>query len=404
VEDIEGARRAMQDNGRNDAQDIRVKRTTGGKPRMLVVLPSTVIGGAETQTRQVVAGLQALEPTLLLQAPNREYFRSLDVPIHLFEDHGCTGAENRSPARILRYTRAVRRVARAEKVEVCLGIMEMASLFGALARDVFRLGAVPVATIRGNLTGFYEHLGRKETLRERLMFRYIFRRSAAVLVPSRGVRLDLVRNHCAPAHRVTTILNGFDVERILAAAKRPPGRPKTCPWLVTASRLSPEKDFSTLLEAFARIRRERRVKLLILGEGEMRRAIVSDIRRLGLAEEVVLAGYQDNPFPVMAAADVFLVSSRFEGFCNAIVEAMALGRPVVATDAPSGPGEILQGGKSGFLVPVGDPDAMARACLRLLGDTDLRDRMGAAARERARAFSLEKTVAEYERKILSLIR
>jgi glycosyltransferase involved in cell wall biosynthesis len=110
---------------------------------------------------------------------------------------------------------------------------------------------------------------------------------------------------------------------------------------------------------------------------------------------VSFEGFQANPFAFMRAADVFVLSSEFEGFGNVIVEAMAVGTPVVATDCPYGPEEILDGGRYGCLVPPGDPQALADALARVLADPALRARMSAAGRERARAFSSQAIADEY---------
>ncbi len=120
------------------------------------------------------------------------------------------------------------------------------------------------------------------------------------------------------------------------------------------------KNHSLLLRAFAKLERPD-ARLMFVGDGAGRDALLALACELGVADRVILAGFLSDPTPFYQTADLFALSSNYEGFGNVIVEAMASGTPVVSTDCPSGPGEILEGGKHGRLVPVGDVDAMASA-------------------------------------------
>ena len=122
-----------------------------------------------------------------------------------------------------------------------------------------------------------------------------------------------------------------------------------------------QKDFPTLIEAFAQVRQIRPARLLILGEGEQRPKLEAMVKQLGLEQDVILPGFVENPYPYMARAALFVLSSRWEGLPGALIEALYCGAPVVATDCPSGPREILAGGQHGRLVPVGAVSEMAKA-------------------------------------------
>jgi glycosyltransferase involved in cell wall biosynthesis len=158
-----------------------------------------------------------------------------------------------------------------------------------------------------------------------------------------------------------------DLDRLAA-------EPAAHPWLADASvpvligvgRLTRQKDFPTLLRAFARVRRDRAARLLILGEGRDRQALLDQARELGVAGDVGFPGFQTNPYAWLARARVFVLSSAWEGSPNALTEAMALGVPVVSTDCRSGPREVLDGGRLGPLVPVGDEEALAAAIVEAL--------------------------------------
>jgi len=148
-----------------------------------------------------------------------------------------------------------------------------------------------------------------------------------------------------------------------AASELPAGLPPpgNGPLIVGVGELSGRKDYATLVRAFARLDPERGARLLILGEGRRRGELESLSAKLGVRERVRLPGFVDNPYPAIASADVFVHASRFEGSPVVVMEAVGLGRPVVCTDCPSGPREILGNGRYGRLVGVGDDEAMAAA-------------------------------------------
>ncbi|MGE0681501.1 MAG: glycosyltransferase [Candidatus Binatia bacterium] len=167
--------------------------------------------------------------------------------------------------------------------------------------------------------------------------------------------------------------------------------PSSPPVILSVGRLAKQKDFPTLLRAFARVRATRRARLMILGEGRKRKHLECLIKTLGIADDVALPGFVLNPFPYMARAAVFVLSSAWEGLPGALVEAMACGCPVVSTNCPSGPAEILDEGTYGPLVPVGDETALARAILTVLGSSITTEKL----RARAFQFSIDRVADRY---------
>jgi glycosyltransferase involved in cell wall biosynthesis len=166
--------------------------------------------------------------------------------------------------------------------------------------------------------------------------------------------------------------------------------------LLGAGRFSPSKDFTTLVAAFARLRARRPARLIILGEGKQRVEIAALTERFGVAEDVDLPGFIDNPFPWMARAAVFVLSSVWEGFPGVLIEAMACGCPVVSTDCPSGPVEILDHGAYGRLVSPGDDAALALAIEATLDSPPERGQL----RRRAAEFSVDRAIDDYLRVLL----
>ena len=201
--------------------------------------------------------------------------------------------------------------------------------------------------------------------------------------------------------QVCVICNPVVTPEIFSKAQEPvdhpwfaPGQP---PVVLGAGRLTIQKDFPTLIRAFALVRAQRRARLMILGEGEERPKLEALVRELGLEEDMALPGFAGNLYAYMARAAVFVLSSRWEGFGNVLVEAMALGTPVVSTDCPSGPAEILERGKWGKLVPVGDIVALSAGVVAELDNPSLSD-----VARRAQDFSLDRIVGQYLELLLSV--
>jgi glycosyltransferase involved in cell wall biosynthesis len=373
------------------------------KLKVLWVLPANVIGGAETVTYNLLQGLHSLDCALLTQAPIAGFFNGLRARCYHFEHYGCLNPYLLSAANILLYARAVSAVARREKPDLLLGIMHNGTLFASIAKRMFFLKPTVIGTILGNVSAYFSRIGREPTRMERWIIHTCVTTPLGIIAPSRGIIDDLVENHRACRDKLELIYNGIDIADLRRAAQiTAPSIDKTCPWIVSACRLSVQKDFATLLAAFKAVRANRYVKLVLVGDGELRDEISRIADDMGVGDDLVLTGFQVNPFPYIARADVFLLSSFFEGFGNVIVEAMALGVPVVATDCPSGPAEIIREGEDGFLVPLGDWEAMAARCLLLLDDTERRAGIIQSGIERSEHFELATMLAAYDRYLMAI--
>jgi glycosyltransferase involved in cell wall biosynthesis len=192
------------------------------------------------------------------------------------------------------------------------------------------------------------------------ILRFAYRWADKVVTLTDGALLDLKENFGVPRTKLVRMTSNAVIEdaSVLAGVddrEREPGL------VVAVGRLSLEKDQATLLHAFSKLPRDGKTRLEIFGTGPQRPALENLIRTLGLGDRVSLQGFVSDPFPVFRRAALLVSSSRFEGFGNVLVEAMSCGTPVVSTDCPYGPAEILEHGRYGQLVPIGDADAMARA-------------------------------------------
>lgn len=236
------------------------------------------------------------------------------------------------------------------------------------------------------------------SLRERITYGvapWAYGRTDGVVAVSDGVAKDLVKFAGLPPAMVHYVHNPvYDAGLMVrgqAAAPHPWLEDGGSPVIIAVGRLHEQKDFATLLRAFFTLRDRRPARLIIFGEGSERAALEAQIQASPFAADVALPGFCANPFAAMSRAAMLVLSSRWEGFPNVLVEAMSCAAPVVATDCPSGPQEILDGGKYGPLVPVGDDAALAEAMQAVLNNPQA----GAVAAERAKVFSVERAAQSY---------
>lgn len=212
---------------------------------------------------------------------------------------------------------------------------------------------------------------------------------------SRGVADDLRDVAPAVSHKVMTIYNPVvwpdHEEKAAVPVDHPWFCDSTIPTILSAGRLVPLKDHATLLRAFAEVVVSRPARLVILGEGPERQSLSELAERLGISQYFDMPGFMVNPFAYMSRSKLFVLSSRYEGLATVLIEAMASGTSVVSTDCRSGPREILEDGKYGHLVPVGDWRAMAEAILDALDNPVSPDRLIS----RASTFSVEASVDRY---------
>ena len=223
---------------------------------------------------------------------------------------------------------------------------------------------------------------------------------AAVVVNSRDAANDLREHVAVASHHLNVIHNpivspdlrrqaALPVNHLWFGSERPPV-------VLCVGRLVPLKDHATLLRAFAEVVQLRTSRLVVLGEGPERDGLKCLADELGIGQVVDFVGFRLNPFAYMSKARVFALPSRYEGSPNVLIQAMACGTPVVSSDCPSGPREILEDGKWGTLVPVGDSPALAKAIIQALDNPVDREALIA----RANVYSVESSIDAY----LALIR
>ena len=232
-----------------------------------------------------------------------------------------------------------------------------------------------------------------------ILMRLLYNKADKIIAVSSFIKGDLIKNYGIKESGVMVIYNPVDIEKINTLASEEISLQlikEEVPIIISVGRLSREKGHEFLLKAFAIMRKKVRMRLVILGEGEEERNLGKLSRNLGINNDVVLLGYDKNPYKYMKRASIFVLSSLYEGFPNVLIEAMACGTPVISTQYNPYPHEIIEHGKNGLLVPVADENALAEAMLRLLNDKVLRKTLAEKAKKRIVDFSIEKITEQYK--------
>jgi len=239
-----------------------------------------------------------------------------------------------------------------------------------------------------------------------LLSRLMYPRADSIVCVSRGIADDL-KKVVGVASNIKVIYNPVIDDNIYQLANEPVHHAlfsnQDIPVIIAVGRLVKCKDYPTLLKAFKLIIKKQPAHLVILGRGPEKETLEGIVGQMGLVSQVTFLGFQDNPYKYMSKASVFVLSSLQEGFGNVIIEAMACGTPVVSTNCPAGPGEIIEHMRNGILVPVGDEKKLAEAILEVLNKPALASRFSREGRATAECFSVQKSVAEYEKVFQTLI-
>lgn len=267
----------------------------------------------------------------------------------------------RALPRLIRYLRAEKpAILYATVVHVNLIAVIARMLSGAATQIILRESNSPLSEAKGALSRRVSHC----------LTPFLYARADRIIAVSDGVREQLVSLSPALSPLIevaSTPVVTTEMEKLAAAAPEHPWfLDAGAPIVLGMGRLVPQKNFSLLIRAFRRVREKRECRLVIFGEGGLRNELQSLVEELQLTETVSLPGFSLNPFPYLKQAAVFVLSSDFEGMPNVLIQALAMGTAVVATDCPSGPREVLRNGAYGELVASGDEEALAEAILRSL--------------------------------------
>ena len=361
--------------------------------KICFVLPSLNGGGAERGAVMVLSALDGArhQRSMFLFRREGAYFHLLSPDIRL-----VTASRTGRLGRLLDLVSFLR----AERPDVVMPFLSYfiasvaVTLSGVNARVVFNQGSPT--------TGFLEDpdYAWRQPWRRRLfaiLTRIFYGRATAVVTTSNGIADDLVRNYGVPDAKIRVVPNPIDLDAIVKAAAEPIDDPLDGegPVVAAAGRLASVKNYPLLIDAVASLASECPPRVWILGDGAERAALEARVERAGMRARTSFLGFQQNPWRFIRRADVFVLTSMYEGFGNVLIEAMACGTPVVATRS-YGTTDIVQHEVNGLLVDH-EPSAVAGAIARILGDGALRARLLSAAHRSVEQYAVPRVVERYER-------
>lgn len=363
--------------------------------KVCFVLPSLAGGGAERAAVQILNALDdtAWDRSMYLFKREGPYLSELSPGVAL--------ASGRSDSRLGRW-RELRQFIAATKPDVVVSFLSYFTVLSAVraartrARVVFHQ-QTPMTAFLADADYQWRGSWRKRVFA--LVTRFGYSAADLIITSSRGVAHDLTAAFGVDPARVRVIANPVDVDAVTALATEalsPEDEARwTRPVIVAAGRLADAKNYPLLIEALARLRASMPARMFVLGQGERGEALRQLAQDRGVGDAIVWCGFQANPWKFMARADVFALTSRYEGFGNVLIEAMACGVPVVATSSP-GTQDIVRHGVDGLLVAEHTPAAVADALRRVIADPATRGRMATAARETAASFALPVVTGRYD--------
>lgn len=355
--------------------------------RLAIFVHALSGGGAERAMFNLACGFsaQGIPVDLLLLRAEGIYLSQLPAAVRLV---------NLGGGKLWQCFPALVRYLQYEKPPVMLSTLDDTNLAAIVARQFVGRQTRLVVNVQNTISEDAKHATALKTRVMPLFSQWLLPWADAIVPVSHGVAEDL--GHLGiPAALIQVIPNPVVSpglwEKAQEAVDHPwfaQGQP---PVILGVGRLNQQKDFGTLIRAFAQLRQQRPARLMILGEGEEQQALMALIQDLSLSADVDLPGFVENPYAYMAKSSVFVLSSLYEGLPSVLIEAMATGVAVVATDCKSGPLEILDEGRFGRLVPIRDIPAMASAMAAMLDNPVAPETL----RQRAMEFSLEQSLIQY---------
>lgn len=371
-----------------------------GKEKLIFLIPSLAGGGAERVVSTLLPFLaRHFDLTLVLLENRRSYPVPAEMPVVTLSRplNSHTAHVTRIPYHVL----ALASLVRKKRTEIVMSFIEQANIINILASNI--TGHQTVISQRTNPRQQFEGKGLLGKVISQTSAR-LYPKAVRIIAVSNRIKEIIVSDYKLDVRRIAVIPNPVDMASVAELSKKEPFTALPRDYLIHVGRLNVKtKAHDILLNAFKKLHTfHPDLKLILVGDGPDKRQIQAMINDLDLAELVILAGWQDNVYPLMARAKALVLCSRYEGWPNVLVEAMACGCPVVATDCQTGPREIMGDHKYGLLVPVDDPEALVHSMQMLLTDESCRAYFQEQARKRAQDFDLEQIGPKYVRLLQSM--
>jgi len=363
------------------------------------VMPTLRVGGAEKRTLALLAHLdrRAFAPSLIVQHGDGPLWQELPPDVPLID---------LNTARMRFVIPEMRAALRKIQPDIVFALIEHTCIAVAMAARAEKLRSHLIFSIRSNISRSLGSMSLPMRLTYRAAFKRYFPDAAAIVAVSRGAGEQFARLTPAIRERIVVLPSPVVAPGLVEESRIAPDHlwaRSEAPYILACGRLVAEKGFATLGRAFSRVRSRHNVRLLILGEGPQRKPLEALVKRLHLRGAVAMPGHVGTPYRFMGAAAAFVLSSRWEGMPGVLIEAMACGTPVVATDCRFGPGELIEDGQNGLLARPDDVNSLEEQIERILADRSFAARLGAAGQASMVRYSEAAACAAHEDLFHSLI-
>ncbi|AUJ23654.1 glycosyltransferase [Virgibacillus dokdonensis] len=373
------------------------------KSKLLIFLPSLAGGGAERTIINIMKYLDKsiFSVTLVMISANidnysrHEYLDEVDSDIKIEYLNSKI-----SKYSLLKIVNNFVEIINEEKPDLIFSTTLNANFISIICANISKVKCPVIIRESTNRSQL------KTNLFVRLLTRYLYNKANAIVSLSQGVKKDLQESFRVINERNKVIYNPIDVPYINNKKLEPVNdlvKNNKFKYIITVGRLIEAKDQKTLLKSFKLISKEIKSRLLILGKGPEEQKLRNICEQLNIVDQVIFLGFKKNPYKYMNMSDLFILSSKREGFGHVLVEAMAIGIPVVSTNCYSGPSEIITNKNIGRLVEVGDHVALANEAMQLLKNRDDYNKVSSLAQKRALEFKADSIVKKYEKLFLNII-
>jgi len=366
------------------------------KKKILFVIPSLSGGGAERVVVNLINFLdeEKYEKWLVLFESKLDYKEKITSSVKIIS------LKKKTRWDFLKLIWRLKSVIRNFKPNVVISFLFYANIITVLAKILSFSKRFKVIICEHNYAPIYLPKSRFAVIKK-ILLKFTYSRADLIIAVSDSIKKALVTVFHIPEFKIKRIYNPFyleEIERLSREDIKLDVFHEKNKILISIGRLTYQKRFDRLLRVFAEIRKKMdNVYLIILGKGELKKELQSLAEELNIDKFVYFVGFQKNPYAWLSKADVFVLTSDYEGLPNVIIEAMACGVPVVSTDCLSGPNEIITNGKNGILVPPQDEKALAEAILKVLQDDNLKSKLIEEGRKRAQDFDIHKILPQYEK-------
>lgn len=363
--------------------------------KVAIFLPSMRGGGAERAMMTLANGFveKNINVDLVLAKAEGPYLDEISSNVNIVD---------LNKRRVLYALPALIKYLSTTKPDAVLSTLNHANIIAVVAR---KLSGISTKLILGQANTLSLNSGGKSRFSKKLIHRLVkvfYPKADFIVAVSQGVADDLINCFGIPSEKIKVIYDPIVTDALFQKAEEKLDHPwfndKSIPTILSVGRLTPVKDFNTLIEAFRLVRNQTPVRLLILGEGECREELEQLVSSYGLNQDVSLPGFVSNPFPYMKHASLFVLSSLSEGLPNAMIQAMALGLPIVATDCKSGPAEILENGRLGILTEVGNSTLLANSIITTI--TNKNNKTDDLVKICKQKFSAKNTIEQFAKVLI----